>query len=73
VLDHVSDDPYSDRYLVAGQPTTEGILLVRDDGRLIELSQASDIIRAIREKTFAQERLCVPGELRVKIQRLLGL
>jgi hypothetical protein len=71
VLDRVSDDPYSDRYLEAGQPTTEGILLVQENGSLVELSQVSDIIRSIREKTFVQERLCMPGELREKVKKIL--
>jgi HD superfamily phosphohydrolase len=71
-VDRVTDDPYSDRYLVAGQPTTEGILLVEDEGELVELSQSSDIIRSIREKTIVQERLCLPGELRAEVLKILA-
>jgi len=71
LVDRVTDDPYSDRYLVAGQPTTEGILLVDGDQNLVELSQRSDIIRSIREKTVVSARLCLPAELREKVIKIL--
>lgn len=71
-VDRVTDDPYSDDYLAAGQKTTEGILLVDHAQQLTELSQRSDIIRAIREKTFVLERLCLPTELREKARKILA-
>ncbi|GBC75854.1 hypothetical protein HRbin07_00046 [bacterium HR07] len=50
----------------------EHIFLVNDAGELIELSHASDVIAALRNKTFSQDRLCFPAELREPIMRLLG-
>ena len=72
VLDRVSDDPYADRYLWSSREAGENIFLVNDANELIELSQASDVIGALRNKTFIQDRLCSPTELREPIRRLLG-
>lgn len=72
VLDRVSDDPYTDRYLWSTRGVGENIFLVNDGGELIELSQASDVIGALRNKTFSQDRLCFPQELREAITQLLG-
>jgi HD superfamily phosphohydrolase len=72
VLDRASDDPYTDRYLWAAREAGENIFLVNDGGELIELSQASDVIGALRNKTFSQDRLCFPEELRTPIIKLLG-
>jgi hypothetical protein len=44
---------------------------VNDVGELIELAQASDVIGALRNKTFSQDRLCFPEELRRPILQLL--
>lgn len=71
VLDRVSDDPYTDRYLWATREVGEHIFLVTDTNELIELSQASDVIGALRNKTFSQDRLCFPEELRGPIKALL--
>ncbi len=71
VLDRVSDDPYTDRYLWATREVGEHIFLVNDFAELIELSQASDVIGALRNKTFSQDRLCFPQELRDPIRALL--
>ncbi len=71
VLDRVSDDPYTDRYLWATREVGEHIFLVGDSNELIELSQASDVIGALRNKTFSQDRLCFPEELRGPIAHLL--
>jgi len=70
-LDRVSDDPYTDRYLWTSGAVGENIFLVNDAGELIELAQASDVIGALRNKTFIQDRLCFPEELRQPIKRLL--
>ncbi|MCL6642540.1 MAG: HD domain-containing protein [Candidatus Bipolaricaulota bacterium] len=72
VLDRVSDDPYTDRYLWSSREVGENIFLVNDADELIELSQASDVIAALRNKTFSQDRLCFPEELRGEIANLLG-
>jgi uncharacterized protein len=71
VLDRVSDDPYTDRYLWTRGAVGENIFLVNDVGELIELAQASDVIGALRNKTFSQDRLCFPEELRRPILQLL--
>jgi HD superfamily phosphohydrolase len=71
VLDRVSDDPYTDRYLWSSREVGENIFLVNDADELIELSQASDVIAALRNKTFSQDRLCFPEELRRPILQLL--
>lgn len=71
VLDRVSDDPYTDRYLWSSREVGENIFLVKETGELIELSQASDVIGALRNKTFIQDRLCFPAELREPIRKLL--
>lgn len=71
ILDRVSDDPYTDRYLWSSREVGEHIFLVNDANELIELSQASDVIGALRNKTFSQDRLCFPEELRDPIQQLL--
>lgn len=70
VLDRVRDDPYTDRYLWSSREVGENIFLVNDIGELIELSQASDVIGALRNKTFSQDRLCFPEELRDSIRAL---
>jgi hypothetical protein len=72
ILDRVSDDPYTDRYLWAAREVGENIFLVNDEGELIELSQASDVISALRNKTFSQDRLCLPEELREPITQVLS-
>ncbi|MCX8103701.1 MAG: HD domain-containing protein [Candidatus Bipolaricaulota bacterium] len=72
VLDRVSDDPYTDRYLWITQEVSENIFLINEAHELIELSHASDVIGALRNKTFSQDRLCFPEELREPIRRLLG-
>lgn len=72
VLDRVSDDPYTDRYLWSTRGVGENIFLVNGGGELIELSQASDVIGALRNKTFSQDRLCFPEELRQAITQLLS-
>lgn len=71
ILDRVSDDPYTDRYLWSSREVGEHIFLVNDANELIELSQASDVIGALRNKTFSQDRLCFPEELRDSIRTLL--
>lgn len=71
-LDRASDDPYTDRYLWTKGEVGENIFLVNDAGELIELAHASDVISALRNKTFIQDRLCFPEELREPIRRLLG-
>jgi len=71
ILDRASDDPYTDRYLWATREVGEHIFLVSDSNELIELSQASDVIGALRNKTFSQDRLCFPEELRDSIRALL--
>ncbi len=71
-LDRASDDPYTDRYLWTSGEVGENIFLVNNAGELIELAQASDVIGALRNKTFSQDRLCFPEELRVAIKHLLG-
>lgn len=68
LLDRVTDDPYIESYLLG--KANENIFLVNDAGRLIELSQASDVIGALRNKTFSQDRLCFPEELRRPITKL---
>lgn len=72
VLDRASDDPYTDRYFWSSREVGENIFLVNDANELIELSQASDVIGALRNKTFSQDRLCFPEELREPIRRLLS-
>nr|BAL54815.1 HD superfamily phosphohydrolase [uncultured Acetothermia bacterium]BAL58193.1 HD superfamily phosphohydrolase [uncultured Acetothermia bacterium]BAL59895.1 HD superfamily phosphohydrolase [Candidatus Acetothermum autotrophicum] len=73
ILDRALDDPYTDRYLWSNRKEVgEHIFLVNDAGELIELSHASDVIAALRNKTFSQDRLCFPAELREPIMRLLG-
>jgi HD superfamily phosphohydrolase len=72
VLDRASDDPYTDRYLWSSGEVGEHIFLVNEANELIELSQASDVIGALRNKTFSQDRLCFPEELRGPIRELLG-
>lgn len=71
VLDRVSDDPYTDRYLWSTRGVGENIFLVNGGGELLELSQASDVIGALRNKTFSQDRLCFPEELRQPIAHVL--
>lgn len=71
-LDRASDDPYTDRYLWTSGEVGENIFLVNDAGELIELAHASDVIGALRNKTYSQDRLCFPEELREPIKRLLG-
>ncbi|MCS7197737.1 MAG: HD domain-containing protein [Candidatus Bipolaricaulota bacterium] len=71
-LDRASDDPYTDRYLWASGEVGENIFLVNEAGELLELAYASDVIGAVRNKTFSQDRLCFPEELREPIRRLLG-
>lgn len=71
-LDRASDDPYTDRYLWTSGEVGENIFLVNNTGELVELAQASDVIGALRNKTFSQDRLCFPEELRGAIKNLLG-
>ncbi|MCS6936012.1 MAG: HD domain-containing protein [Candidatus Bipolaricaulota bacterium] len=69
-LDRVADDPYKESYFLKGLLAGENIFLVDSDGALVELSQASDVIRAVRNKTYVQDRLCFPEELRDQIVAL---
>lgn len=70
-LDRAADDPYKESYFLKGLLAGENIFLVDSDGVLVELSQASDVIGAVRNKTYSQDRLCLPAELRERIVALL--
>jgi len=69
-LDRPTDHPYIDDYF-RGE-AGENIFLVDDNLNLIELAEYSELIDAIRNKTFGINRLCFPEELRESITRLLA-
>lgn len=71
-LDRAADDPYRESYFLKGLLAGENIFLVDRTGALVELSQASDVIGALRNKTYSQDRLCFPEELRETIVALLS-
>lgn len=71
-LDRPTDHPYIDDYLIRRGEAAENIFLVDDDFNLIELAEYSELINAIRNKTFGVNRLCFPEELREGIMRILG-
>jgi HD superfamily phosphohydrolase len=71
-LDRAADDPYKEGYFLKGLLAGENIFLLDNKGALVELSQASDVTRAVRNKTYSQDRLCFPEELRDKIVALFS-
>jgi len=50
---------------------SEKVFLAGQNGRLTELSDASDLIRSLRNRPISVERLCYPGELREPLRKLL--
>lgn len=71
VLDRAADDPYRESYFLKGLLAGENIFLVNYESQLRELSQASDVVGALRNKTYSQDRLCFPEELRQSIESAL--
>lgn len=72
VLDRAVSDPYSDGLLRRDpREVGEGIFLVDRDLNVIELSEHSELIRAVTNRLVVQDRLCFPEELREDVARLL--
>jgi len=71
MVDRAADNPYVDYLLGSGLTVGENIFLVDEDMQLIELAAYSELIAAIRNKTFSVDRLCFPEELREDITELL--
>lgn len=69
-LDSASDNPYTDTYLFGGQ-VRENIFLVDEKLNLTELSVASGLIAAIRNREIGVSRLCFPQELEPEITELV--
>lgn len=73
VLDTAVADPYVDGlFRRAEDEVSESIYLVDRDLNLHELSEHSELIRAVTNRLVTQARLCFPEELRTRITRLLG-
>lgn len=72
-LDQAVSDPYSDGLVRASRrEANENIYLVDRHLRLHELSEHSELIRAIANRVTTHDRLCLPAELRPKVEALLG-
>jgi len=69
-LDSASDNPYTDTYLF-GEQVGENIFLVDEKLNLTELSVASGLIAAIRNREIGVSRLCFPEELEAGITRVV--
>jgi len=73
VLDQAVSDPYSDGLFRASHDeVSESIYLVDRRMRLHELSEHSELIRAVTNRLTTRDRLCLPGELRPKVEALFG-
>jgi len=72
VLDRAVSDPYIDGLFRRGEEAGESIYLVDRDLNLLELSERSELIRAVTNRLVVRDRLCFPGELRGEIERLMG-
>ncbi len=73
VLDRAVSDPYSDGLFKASrEEVSESIYLVDRRMRLHELSEHSELIRAVTNRLTTHDRLCLPAELRPQIEALLG-
>ena len=73
VLDRAVSDPYIDGLFRRDpQEVGESIFLVNRDLKLLELSEHSELIRAVTNRLVVRDRLCFPEELRGDVLRLLG-
>ena len=73
VLDRAVSDPYSDGLFKAShEEVSESIYLVDRRMRLHELSEHSELIRAVTNRVITHDRLCLPAELRPQVEALLG-
>lgn len=73
VLDRAVSDPYSDGLFRASHDeVSESIYLVDRRMRLHELSEHSELIRAVTNRLTTHDRLCLPGEVRPKVEALFG-
>jgi len=73
VLDRAVSDPYSDGlFQAARDEVSENIYLVDRRLQLAELSEHSELIRAVTNRVTTHDRLCLPAELRREIEALLG-
>jgi len=71
VLDTAIADPYVDGlFRRAEDEVSESIYLVDRELNLLELSEHSELIRAITNRLVARDRLCLPDELREEIAQL---
>ncbi|OGF57622.1 MAG: hypothetical protein A2Z21_10785 [Candidatus Fraserbacteria bacterium RBG_16_55_9] len=70
VLDTAVADPY-ELFWRTDREVSESIYLVDPDLKLQELSEHSELIRAITNRRVARDRLCFPGELRQAIVPLI--
>lgn len=72
VLDRAVSDPYIDGLFRRDPPEVgESIFLVDRDLHLRELSEHSELIRAVTNRLVVRDRLCFPEELRSEVLRLL--
>ncbi len=72
VLDRAISDPYVDGLLRSqGQEASESIYLVDKNMNLVELSEHSEVIKAITNRPVEQDQLCFPEELRDDLSKLL--
>ena len=73
VLDRAVSDPYIDGlFRRSSEEVGESIFLVDRDLNVIELSEHSELIKAVTNRLVVQDRLCFPEELRDGIVRLLA-
>jgi hypothetical protein len=71
VLDRAVSDPYIDGLFRRDpQEVGESIFLVDRELNLVELSEHSELIRAVTNRLVVRDRLCFPEELRGEIEKL---
>jgi hypothetical protein len=76
-LDRAADNPYIDDYLVYDDKKKKKMkagenIFLSDGKNLIELSSHSELIGAIRNRTFVTDRLCFPGEIKGDVAKFLA-
>jgi hypothetical protein len=72
VLDRAVSDPYIDGLFRRGEEVGESIFIVDRERNLYELSEYSELIRAVTNRLVVRDRLCFPEELREGIYRLVA-
>ena len=73
IFDRSKADPYKARFfLVNDDEVSESLFMANENLELSEITQHSDIVRAIAGRVYESDRICVPHEARPRIEKILS-